>query len=87
LSDIAKAEAIVFELQRERRVAIQHARDLADERMSVTAAAQRYEVGARSRLHEINAALQIIDAEIRAVDCSLGEAGRALAVAQHTEAA
>jgi hypothetical protein len=55
---------------------------LADERVSVTFQAQAFEPGARHRLHEINQALQVLDAELRNTDAALTEAGRRLAIAE-----
>jgi hypothetical protein len=79
---VSEAEGDVLILQRRRSAALERARELADERQSVTAAAQRYEVGARARLSEINQALAVLDSELRNVDAALSEAGRVLALTE-----
>lgn len=85
MTDIARAEAIVIELMRKRRVAVQRGRELQDERAAVALAAQRYEPEARSRLGEINQALALLDTELRNTDAALSEASRVLAIVQGQE--
>jgi hypothetical protein len=82
---MSEAEADVLTLTRRRVRLLSEMRELADERVSVTIQAQAFEPGARHRLHEINQALQVLDAEVRNVDASLTEAGKRLALAQRTE--
>jgi hypothetical protein len=82
---VTEAEAAVLMLSRKRARLLSQARELADERVSVTFQAQAFEPGARHRLREINQELALLDAELRNTDAALSEAGQRLAIAQHTE--
>jgi hypothetical protein len=82
---VSEAEAAVLMLTRKRVRLLSQARDLADERVSVTIQVS-VEPGARHRLREINQELALLDSELRSVDAALTEAGRRLALAQQEAA-
>jgi hypothetical protein len=64
-------------LKTKRSLLVQHATELADERASCSyAACVQYDVEARKRLSEINAALAVFDSELRNIDAAISEASK-----------
>ncbi|HMF28916.1 MAG TPA: hypothetical protein VKE42_09095 [Candidatus Cybelea sp.] len=79
--DVAQAEAVVNELLHKRSRLVAHATELTDERFAISfGSGQGYAPEAFPRLGEINAALALLDSELRSVDVALVEARKRLAL-------
>jgi hypothetical protein len=88
MTDIAKAEATVSELQRKRAAAVLRASELSDERSRCSYGAHvQHDPESRKRLNEINSELAVHDSELRSIDAAIAEAERRKQQAQATEAA
>jgi hypothetical protein len=72
----------IAELQRKRAALVQHGRELADERASVSFQAHcGHEPEARRRLGEVNAELALLDSELRNIDAAIAELSKSQGVA------